>query len=391
MSFQVPTRKNRKLEKLLKHINEDAELLQLWKCANVNAVDRSGINDHGEVHIRIVSNAALKILRLLVKGGVEPSVVKDHGMEIEDAEVIVVLAACLHDIGIELGDVTVRYYLKLTDERGLTRLVKRRDGRVITEYGRAELKRALVSDKIGFALNKIEMLAFRTDFDTDSRTGSLPVNVSFFPSDTFSKALSAMKPVFEGGVCVSNLVKVADAGERIGDYVVPEGMTGLATVCSIAVNAALLHANVPISSKFGGVLQTRDGQPLRFVELIYYTGSSMDPSEIFIRAGMTSVSQVEATGNGEILANFREIPAACLPLTAEISRKLEDAGIRGILLMGSVSEPVCQIPVSLNRVGIVQLGGLNPIAAAVEAGIEVENIAESGLIDFEQLQSFRQL
>jgi hypothetical protein len=100
MSFQVPTRKNRKLERLLKHIDEDAELLQLWKCANVNAVDRSGINDHGEVHIRIVSNAALKILRLLVKGGVEPSVVKDHGMKIEDAEVIVVLAACLHDIGI---------------------------------------------------------------------------------------------------------------------------------------------------------------------------------------------------------------------------------------------------------------------------------------------------
>jgi len=100
MSFQVPTRKNRELESLLKHINEDVELLQLWKCANVNAVDRSGINDHGEVHIRIVSNAALKILRLLVKGGVEPSVVKDHGMKIEDAEVIVVLAACLHDIGI---------------------------------------------------------------------------------------------------------------------------------------------------------------------------------------------------------------------------------------------------------------------------------------------------
>ncbi len=100
MSIQVPTRKNKKLESLLKHINEDAELLQLWKCANVNAVDRSGINDHGEVHIRIVSNAALKILRLLVKGSVEPSVVKDHGMKIEDAEVIVVLAACLHDIGI---------------------------------------------------------------------------------------------------------------------------------------------------------------------------------------------------------------------------------------------------------------------------------------------------
>ena len=100
MGLNIPARKNKKLEKLLVRIDEDAELLQLWKCANVNAVDRSGISDHGEVHIRIVSNAALKVLRLLVKGGVVPSVVKDHGMEVEDAEVIVVLAACLHDIGI---------------------------------------------------------------------------------------------------------------------------------------------------------------------------------------------------------------------------------------------------------------------------------------------------
>ena len=102
MGLQVPIRKNKKLKALLDHINEDAELAQLWKCANINAVDRSGINDHGEVHIRVVSNAALKILRLLVKGGVVPSVVGDHGLEMEDSELIVVLAAALHDIGISV-------------------------------------------------------------------------------------------------------------------------------------------------------------------------------------------------------------------------------------------------------------------------------------------------
>ena len=100
MSFHIPTKKNTKLKQMLAHVKEDAELLQLWKCANINAVDRSGISDHGEIHIRIVSNAALRILRLLIKGGIIPSVVKDHGMETDDAEVIVVLAACLHDIGI---------------------------------------------------------------------------------------------------------------------------------------------------------------------------------------------------------------------------------------------------------------------------------------------------
>ncbi len=100
--FHVPTMKNVKLIELLRRVNTDRELFQLWKCANVNAVDRSGISDHGEVHIQIVANAALRLFRLMVKGGVEPSVVKDHGMKKEDAEVIVVLAACLHDIGISV-------------------------------------------------------------------------------------------------------------------------------------------------------------------------------------------------------------------------------------------------------------------------------------------------
>ncbi len=102
MEFKIPLRNNKKLRGLVNRINADRELFQIWKCANVNAVDRSSISDHGEVHIRIVANAALRIIRLLVKGGVEPSVVTDHGLTIEDAELIVVLAACLHDTGISV-------------------------------------------------------------------------------------------------------------------------------------------------------------------------------------------------------------------------------------------------------------------------------------------------
>ena len=69
MEFKVPVRKNKKLRVLVDRINADQELFQLWKCANVNAVERSGISDHGEVHVRIVANAALRMIRLLVGGG----------------------------------------------------------------------------------------------------------------------------------------------------------------------------------------------------------------------------------------------------------------------------------------------------------------------------------
>jgi metal-dependent HD superfamily phosphatase/phosphodiesterase len=102
MEFNIPFRNNKKLKDLVTRINGDRELWQIWKCANVNAVDRSGISDHGDVHIRIVANAALRIIRLLIKGEVEPSVVRDHGMSVEDAELVVVLAACLHDTGISV-------------------------------------------------------------------------------------------------------------------------------------------------------------------------------------------------------------------------------------------------------------------------------------------------
>jgi metal-dependent HD superfamily phosphatase/phosphodiesterase len=99
MSLNVPTRHNGKLAALVAAIDADAELLQWWKCANINAVDRQGMTDHGEVHIRIVANAALKLLRLLAEAEVQTSIEANHGMSADDAEVIVVAAAALHDVG----------------------------------------------------------------------------------------------------------------------------------------------------------------------------------------------------------------------------------------------------------------------------------------------------
>lgn len=295
-----------------------------------------------------------------------------------------IIARRLKDHGIELGERAVRYHLKLMDVRGLTQHTGR-DGRLITESGIKELQSALVRDKVGFALSRIELLAFRTSFDPQKRTGSVPVNVSFFPKEKFSEALQAMKPAFAAGLCVSDLVAVAEEGETLGQVIVPEGKIGLATVCSIVVNGSLLKAGVPMDSKFGGILQLRERQPFRFVELIHYSGSSLDPSEVFIRARMTSVSKVAKSGSGEILANFREIPALCRPIADEVVVKLKEAGLGGLLLMGDTSEPVCEIPVELNRIGIILLGGLNPVAAAEEAGIEGRNHAMSTIMEYQNL------
>ncbi|NLD45004.1 MAG: HD domain-containing protein [Chloroflexi bacterium] len=102
MPINLPTRHNENLAKVLEIVNADRELHQLWKCANVTAVDRSGITDHGEVHIRIVANIALKMLRLLDEGQVPMSVVQNYGLTVKEAEIIVFLAACFHDLGISI-------------------------------------------------------------------------------------------------------------------------------------------------------------------------------------------------------------------------------------------------------------------------------------------------
>jgi hypothetical protein len=157
------------------------------------------------------------------------------------------------------------------------------------------------------------------------------------------------------------------------------------------INGALLKAGVPMDSKFGGILQIKNHKPLRFVELIQYSGSSLDPSEIYIASRMTSVNQVVREGQGRILANFREIPAVCQPLAEKVVADLKPANLGGLLAIGDVSQPLCEIPVELNKVGMVLTGGLNPVAAAVEAGIEVENRAMTAIMDYQNLIRFSDL
>jgi len=102
VELRLPMRHNPKLQQVVSRVNEHTELQTLWRVSNVTAVDRLHMTDHGPVHVRIIANIALKLLRLLVEHGVQPSVVRDYGLQNEDAEVVVVLAALLHDVGMSI-------------------------------------------------------------------------------------------------------------------------------------------------------------------------------------------------------------------------------------------------------------------------------------------------
>ncbi len=119
---RAPSRGNRKLEGFLEAVNGDEQVRAWWYMAQVHA-ERLGMSDHSWVHMQIVLNIALRLLRLLVKAGVEPAMVSDHGMRDRDAEVVVAGGALLHDVGMSIHRVDHEEYSLFLASDALDRLL----------------------------------------------------------------------------------------------------------------------------------------------------------------------------------------------------------------------------------------------------------------------------
>ncbi len=290
--------------------------------------------------------------------------------------------------GIDLTERTVRYHLKILDERGLTKVFGK-VGRMITEKGRKELSLSLVSEQVGFVISKIETLSYLTSFDIYKQEGDIILNVSFIHKKELKNALKIMKPVYKSPYVMSDRLVIAGEGKQIGDIIVPEGKIGLGTVCSITINGIFLKSGIPLVSKFGGVLQIEGSEPSRFTALISYKGSSLDPLEIFIKSKMTDVLSAVKNGAGRVLASFREVPVVCVDEANMLADKISRVGIGGVLLVGKPNQPLLEMPVDIDKAGIVVVGGLNPVAALEEAGIRTESKAMSTLYEYSKLMSFK--
>ena len=258
---------------------------------------------------------------------------------------------------------------------------------MITGKGREELNDSLVSEKVGLMSFRIESMAYKMDFDLYEKTGNVIVNISLFNEGDFKQALEIMAPVFKQKLVTGDLVAVAKEGEELGGITVPPGKIAFGTLCTINLNGILLKHSIPVESKFGGVLQTENAKPLRFTDIIEYSGSTLDPHEVFMKSKMTSVTKA-CSGSGKILAGLRTIPAASANEAEAIIRKAESAHIGRALMIGRSGQMILGMPVGIERVGIVVPGGLNPIAAVEEAGLETQTKALTSLIGYKQLQSF---
>ena len=300
-----------------------------------------------------------------------------------------VVAERLQESGQDVSERTVRLYLQQLQSEGLSSAG--RHGHVLTERGQTEHGASLVMERLGYMATKVDQMTYRMSFDLELRSGTVAVNTALVTRDMLLPRLPLILRVFEKRYAMGNLVALLQPGEQVGDTLIPPGMLGLCTVCSVTLNGVLLKHGVPTRSIFSGLLDMVDGQPVRFSELINYDGTSLDPLELFIRGGMTNYVGAVTSGNGRIGAGFREVPADSHDLVVSLADRADRIGLGGFLRIGRPAQTLFNIPVRQGCCGAVVIGGLNPVAILEESGERVKAWALSGLLDFHRLFPYHEL
>jgi len=294
------------------------------------------------------------------------------------------IAGELKLLGHEVSERTVRLYLSRLDQDGLT-TSNGKKGHQITERGVSEFDSSKIFERVGFLSAKIDRMTYQMNFDLNTTSGTVVINVTIVEAEQFAKNIPYISKVYADGYAMGHLMTFLGPGESLGHISIPEGMIGVGTVCSITLNGVLLKHGIPTISRFGGLLELQDKTPVRFVEIIMYDGTSIDPLEIFIRSGMTNYMGAIQTGDGRIGASFREFPAESRELVVQLAEKLMRVGLGGLARIGRPGQTILDIPVNEGRIGAIVIGGLNPVSILEETGVRAYSRALAGLIDFSRL------
>jgi repressor of nif and glnA expression len=286
------------------------------------------------------------------------------------------LSELMAERGFILSDRAVQYYLSYLDTMGFTEKVGNQ-GRILTPAGREETDNALVDDRIGFIISKLERLAYRSTFDPATGTGDVAYNLSIVREESLEKVKSAFDEVVKSGCGFFNSYRIIDKDPRI-----PHGSVGVITLCSISMDGVFQRRGIPVRMAFGGRLEIENGVPVQFRDLIAYRGTTIDPLELFISAGLTSISGFSKTKTGIALANVREIPCAARSHAEETISQMNSAGFVFPVTMGN---QVFNLPHNPYRLSIVAFSGLNYIGNAVEHGIEIKTEIGAGNIRFSKV------
>ena len=288
----------------------------------------------------------------------------------------------LNNRGYDIGERAVRYHLRILDERGFTEK-HGYAGRTLTELGESEMNDALIGDRFGFVISRIEEMAFRTTYNPETNEGLVAVNISYFDKDDLETVIDVISYTAHAGYMISPRVRIFEEDEE--SIFLPPGKIGIATICSVTFDGLFLKAGIPVEPAYGGILQIEDKKPVRFLDLISYSGTSIDPIQIFMNRKPTSVLEVLEKGEGKILANVRQINSSAYERAGEVIRLAEKVGLGGCFAFGEIDEALYGAPVEAGKFGITIAGGINGICALEETGIKIETNPVSTVLEYKTM------
>jgi len=240
-----------------------------------------------------------------------------------------------------------------------------------------------------FVNHNIEDFAIQVTFDPVAGDGKVVYNLSLIKNEDLDYAISVLKDANKTGISVSGMVKFYSSGEKVADFVIPKGCTGICTMCSITFDGLLIRRGIPINPIGGGVVEIENRTPIRFTHIILYEHTTIDPLQVLISQKTTSITNVMRRGSGNILANIREFHMESEHLVGNVLDELSSSSYSGILEVGMPNLSLLGVPVSPQYVAIAAIGGTNPMAAIREGGRWIQIQAMKGLMEIQQMDEIR--
>ena len=231
-----------------------------------------------------------------------------------------------------------------------------------------------IQSNVSFILSKSWNLIQQVDLDMEKKSGNIIANISYINKEDIDEAIETMQKSYELNK------KYVNPHFQIISHPEDENKVGIATICSLSIDGLLIKNGIKSMPKYGGLLELTE--PPLFIDLISYTGSSIDPHKIFIAKDMTSI--ISDNRPKRLLASLKEIPFVARDHSVYLLDKLSELGLP-IYKIGKPRELTYNAKVDNYYFGLVTGSGLNTIAAIKEKGIDIEVKATTKLMPFESM------
>lgn len=229
---------------------------------------------------------------------------------------------------------------------------------------------------VSFVLNKIYNLISNVDYDIESFTGNVISNISYIDKNHVDTAIEALDTLYKSKpeYCIGNRYALEDE---------KDGKVGIATICSLTIDGILTNYGINVTPTYSGILDIYK-ENKRFIELVSYKGSSVDPHEIFIKKNMHDI-EGSISNDGKILASVHAVPYVSRDATKDILNIVEENGF-DVLKLGQTNEYMYNAKIEKYQFGYVVPSGLNPIAAIKEKNIPVEVKSIEKIMDYSSFE-----